>query len=179
MRSLVLLMTAGILGGLVACGGPEGDDDTATGSTTDIASVAVDQTAMLAAHNGVRQPLGLADLTWDDGLAADSEAWLKTLAADGCSMYHSAAEDYGENLFWTSATAEDSFVVEAWASEVAFYDYASNSCDEGEQCGHYTQIVWASTERVGCGAAECPDGGGELWTCRYDPPGNWIGEWPY
>lgn len=180
MRSWILLATAGALSLLLGCATVDsGEADTGLSATESIDAVAVSRSTMLAAHNAVRSPLGLTDLTWDDGLAADSELWSKTMAADGCQMYHSAAEGYGENLFWTSATANDQQVVDAWAEEVQWYDYESNSCDEGEQCGHYTQIVWDSTERVGCGAATCPDGGGELWTCRYDPPGNWIGEWPY
>lgn len=178
MRVLALGGVAVGLSVLMACESDEKTEDTGGGGTA-IAEVTVDQTAMLAAHNGVRRPLALSDLQWDDTLAANSLSWSRTLAADGCGLYHSAAETYGENLYWTSATSTDQEVVDAWASEVAYYDYDSNTCADGEQCGHYTQIVWDSTERVGCGAATCPDGGGEVWTCRYDPPGNWVGEQPY
>ena len=69
-------------------------------------------------------------------------------------------------------------MVDAWASEVVYYDYESNSCDRGEMCGHYTQLVWSTTERVGCAMATCADGS-EIWMCDYDPPGNYVGEWPY
>ena len=69
-------------------------------------------------------------------------------------------------------------MVDGWGSEVADYDYDANSCKPGRMCGHYTQLVWSSTERVGCGKGVCGDGS-VIWACRYDPPGNWVGEWPY
>ena len=44
-------------------------------------------------------------------------------------------------------------------------------------CGHYTQIVWETTQKVGCAKIQCD--GFDLWVCNYDPPGNWVGEKPY
>ncbi len=44
-------------------------------------------------------------------------------------------------------------------------------------CGHYTQVVWHSTETVGCGKASC--GSEEVWLCNYNPSGNWFGQKPY
>ncbi len=179
MRTIALVTTtSALVAVLTACTETEKSEDTGTDPLAHIERVTVDTTAILDAHNAVRAEKGLAPFTYDDGLAADSELWSAALADDACSMYHSEGS-WGENLYWTSATATEERVVEAWASEEPFYHYDSNTCDEGEQCGHYTQIVWDSTERVGCGAARCPDDGGEMWTCRYDPPGNWVGEKPY
>ena len=136
-----------------------------------------------AAHNDVRSALGVPDLVWADDLAAAATAWSETLAADDCGFYHSSGGAYGENLFAGSPPGAYSpqQVVDAWAAEVQWYDYDSNSCSApaGQSCGHYTQVVWADTQRVGCGMAVCPDGSWEIWTCNYDPPGNWAGEWPY
>jgi len=47
--------------------------------------------------------------------------------------------------------------------------------------------VWRSTQAVGCGVKACSTGspfGASFpnWTivvCNYDPPGNYIGQWPY
>jgi uncharacterized protein YkwD len=165
------------LGAQLACSDLKSADDSGQ-SFAEIERVPVDQAALLDEHNRVRADKGLAPFTWDAGLAADSEDWSARLAAEGCGLEHSSGS-WGENLYWTSATATPADVVGAWAEEEAFYDYASNSCEPGQMCGHYTQIVWDDTERVGCGAARCPDDGGEIWTCRYDPPGNWVGEKPY
>jgi hypothetical protein len=78
-------------------------------------------------------------------------------------------------------------VVRAWADEVADYDYENNSCVTGEQCGHYTQVVWRTTTRVGCATKVCtknsPFGAQaptwQYWVCNYDPPGNYQGQRPY
>ena len=42
--------------------------------------------------------------------------------------------------------------------------------------GHYTQVVWADTDKVGCGATSYRDGKwfATLYTCNYGPNGNFI-----
>ena len=42
--------------------------------------------------------------------------------------------------------------------------------------GHYTQLVWAETDKVGCGATSYRDGKwfATLYTCNYGPGGNFI-----
>ena len=134
-----------------------------------------------AAHNRIRAEKGVGDLAWDGALAQVAQDWADTLAADDCAFMHSTT-GYGENLYAFSAAGQvtPDTVVDAWASEEAWYDYATNTCTppEGGSCGHYTQVVWAGSERVGCGVSVC-DTGWELWVCNYDPPGNWVGEKPY
>ena len=175
IRALTLAFPAALLALGLACS----DEDLADTDVEPLGDpVPVDADAMNEAHNVVRRAKGLPDFTWNTQLAQLSEDYSIELAAQGCGLVHSG-DEYGENLYWTSATAVEDQVVDAWASEEADYDYDSNTCAPGKQCGHYTQIVWDSTTSVGCGAAKCEDGGGEVWTCKYDPPGNWVGEWPY
>ncbi|XP_068122066.1 peptidase inhibitor 16-like isoform X2 [Hyperolius riggenbachi] len=72
-----------------------------------------------------------------------------------------------------------------WHSERNYYNFSTNHCEEGQMCGHYTQVVWASTERVGCGQKFCEkvdgfeDGNMYLLVCNYEPPGNFEGQRPY
>ena len=44
--------------------------------------------------------------------------------------------------------------------------------------GHFTQLVWQNTTKLGCGAKACEEGGGDApgWylVCEYDPPGNVV-----
>ena len=106
-------------------------------------------------------------------------------------MRHSAPNGrYGENLFWGSAVTwtdgrkelqkvSSKQVVEDWGSEKADYDYASNACTDGKMCGHYTQIVWRNSAKVGCGVAVCEDTQEQVWVCQYLPAGNWVGKKPY
>lgn len=133
---------------------------------------------MLAAHNAVRAGVGVPDLVWDDALAVVAAEWSASLSARGCILEHDYSSPYGENLYWSTFESTPQQVVDAWASEVEHYDYGSNSCAAGEQCGHYTQLVWSTTERVGCARVVCGDGA-EIWMCDYDPPGNYVGERPY
>ena len=67
-------------------------------------------------------------------------------------------------------------VVGMWAAEASDYNHPTNTCSG--ICGHYTQIVWAATQHLGCGYRQC-DGGGEIWVCNYDPRGNYYGQSPY
>ena len=146
--------------------------------------------AWLDAHNAVRrapQPppsSSLRPLTWSEAAASVAQSW-----AAGCNYQHNANRgDRGENIAASAPPGrwQLSDVVNAWASEAADYDYATNGCASGKQCGHYTQIVWASTLRVGCAHQICnsgsPFGGNpswDFWVCDYEPPGNFIGQKPY
>ena len=71
-------------------------------------------------------------------------------------------------------------VVDAWDEEKQWYDYASNRCSAppGDSCGHYTQVVWARSEELGCAMMICQNKA-QLWVCNYDPPGNYIGQKPF
>jgi pathogenesis-related protein 1 len=61
--------------------------------------------------------------------------------------------------------------VQAWQSEVAKFTYgAPDKALNGT--GHYTQVVWATSNTVGCGFAECKDSTGAFfkYVCNYCPP---------
>ena len=40
--------------------------------------------------------------------------------------------------------------------------------------GHFTQVVWRDSAKLGCAKNTCSLGGnsGPLWACEYAPPGN-------
>jgi uncharacterized protein YkwD len=172
-----------------ASGGVGAGGSTATGSSepTEVAGIT-------AAHNAVRAGVtpaaspALPALVWSPELGASAQAY-----ADKCVFGHSDGK-YGENLFAGTGLIDGkkeidgTSVVEAWAGESAHYTYETNGCSSGEACGHYTQIVWRDSAKLGCGRALCKTGspfgdvnGGEWqnWVCQYDPPGNYVGEKPY
>ncbi|KAI4379819.1 hypothetical protein MLD38_006065 [Melastoma candidum] len=132
----------------------------------------------LRPQNAARAALGMQPLRWDTGLAGYARWWAQQRRYD-CALQHSDGP-YGENIFWGSGTGWDpSQAATAWVSERKWYDHRRNACASGQMCGHYTQIVWRSTTRVGCAVAVCVDGVGTFMACEYDPPGNYIGERPY
>ena len=49
--------------------------------------------------------------------------------------------------------------VEGWAAEVEDYDYERNECKPDAVCGHYTNMVNANTQSVGCA--------GEHYNCNF------------
>jgi pathogenesis-related protein 1 len=130
-----------------------------------------------AAHNQIRDGVGVPALAWSPTLARYAQDWAKHLAENGCQLAHRPNLPYGENLFWTSSGATSQHVVDYWAAEREHYDIETNSCAEGKVCGHYTQIVWAATTQIGCGMATC--GQQQIWVCNYDPPGNLYNQKPY
>ena len=133
------------------------------------------ETEMIAAHNAYRAKFRNPPLAWSDALAARAQQWATTLIQRG--TYEPRRDGLsGENLFEiTGGNATASDVVRAWMSEEQNYNGQTNSCRA--RCGHFTQVIWKTTERVGCGLAR--NGRREVWICDYDPPGNIIGERPY
>lgn len=155
----------------------------------DLSAAIVNSVAMLAAHNEVRLSHNLNPLTWSNKLAVSAQGWSDKLKTESCEMRHDLDSPYGENIYWESLigggvdvmVSTDKDPVVWWANEEKFYNYDKNTCRRGEQCGHYTQIVWAETTEVGCGVSSCIEGDErrDLWVCRYNPPGNYEGMRPY
>lgn len=137
-----------------------------------------DVRALLAHHNAVRAEVGVPPLRWDEGLAAYAQQWADHLAATGCRMRHRQPNRYGENLF--QGTARHYRAIDAargWESEKAHYRGGVIAKNNYQQIGHYTQMVWRRTARLGCGEAICD--ATRLVACNYDPPGNILGRRPY
>lgn len=138
-------------------------------------------TGITAAHNKARAELGLPALVWTPALAQYAQAWANKLQQRGCDLQHrpsrgADAQKYGENLYWSSGMkSTPNGVVGEWVAERKDFDIKTNRCRG--VCGHYTQVVWRKSTRVGCAMATC--GEAEVWVCNYDPPGNYVGERPY
>lgn len=138
---------------------------------------------IVRAHNAWRRRAGARALRWAAELATQAQGRAQYLASHGCYIEHGLLpEDVGENLYRVSPLRAEgrknelfavsaTQVVDAWGEESRDYFPASGSCAPGRQCGHYTQMVWPSTEEVGCGMSVCPTLG-QVWVCRYRPRGN-------
>ncbi|XP_028130843.2 venom allergen 5-like [Diabrotica virgifera virgifera] len=66
--------------------------------------------------------------------------------------------------------------IHGWYDEVKIYppEWAKSFDTHGKKVGHYTQIVWADTNHVGCGITKYLEDGWETWymACNYGPGGN-------
>ncbi|CAM8894767.1 unnamed protein product [Rhodiola kirilowii] len=109
-------------------------------------------------HNMVRAAKWELPLSWSFDLQRYANWWAGVRRAD-CRLEHSFPEDgfkLGENIYWGSGSAwTPRDAVRAWADEEKYYRYSTNTCQTGQMCGHYTQIVWSSTRRVGCARVVC------------------------
>ncbi|KAF3791134.1 Glioma pathogenesis-related protein 1 [Nymphaea thermarum] len=135
----------------------------------------------LLSHNWARAQHLELPLIWDFEVEKYARWWAGERKSD-CKLQHSFDNGtfvMGENIFWGSGsgwTPRDA--VRAWVDEQKYYSYSGNQCLGGHVCGHYTQVVWRETRRLGCARVVC-DTGDVFMTCNYDPPGNYIGQRPY
>ncbi|KAJ8754009.1 hypothetical protein K2173_001907 [Erythroxylum novogranatense] len=133
----------------------------------------------ILAHNEIRLAKNVKPLSWNRTLKRYATRWANQ-RVDDCLLMHSPKSPYGENLFWSLKghwTPAD--VVKCWADESSNYDAVTNECINNSICGHYTQLVWKATERVGCARVTCNSNKGYLYVCSYDPPGNYYFEGPF
>lgn len=114
-------------------------------------------------HNRLRALHGSPPLTWDTDLVAFAENFL---ANQNCEFAHSGGP-YGENLAIGYRTPERA--VQAWYDEIQYYNW--NNPGFAMNTGHFTQVVWKSTSRIGCAMVACPNRG-DFLACEYDSPGN-------
>jgi hypothetical protein len=132
----------------------------------------------------------LLAMTWSDEMAAVSQAWADTCTWGHGMLYDCSGLRIGQNLFVEASSGgfpalNVTKVAEAWDNERLFWDFASGTCKApvGKSCGHWSQLVAARSNEVGCGYAQCAtmNVGGEIWNnalfvvCDYNPPGNAVG----
>ncbi|MBS1681692.1 MAG: SCP-like extracellular [Bacteroidetes bacterium] len=145
-----------------------------------------DAQAALDFHNKVRKDVGSPPLEWSEELAAYAQAWADNLAKNNnCEMKHRPHDGskwkqiHGENIFWGSASSYNAKdASESWYSEIKDYKHGPLTSGNWYATGHYTQLVWKNTKKVGIAQAVCSSGA-IIIVANYDPPGNYMGQKPY
>nr|XP_020660050.1 glioma pathogenesis-related protein 1-like [Pogona vitticeps]XP_020660058.1 glioma pathogenesis-related protein 1-like [Pogona vitticeps]XP_020660066.1 glioma pathogenesis-related protein 1-like [Pogona vitticeps] len=139
-------------------------------------------------HNNFRSNVNppasnMKRMSWDHQLAIIAKDWAKN-----CQFVHnpdlmvphkahSQFANVGENIWAGSLTSFNvTLALTNWFDETSSYEYDTQKCDK--ICGHYTQMVWATSYRVGCAAQFCPKlqnytgSDAVLFICDYGPAGN-------
>uniref|UniRef100_A0A4V2H9H4 U26-Hexatoxin-Hf1c_1 n=1 Tax=Hadronyche formidabilis TaxID=426499 RepID=A0A4V2H9H4_HADFO len=127
----------------------------------------------------------MLQMVWDDELASVAQKH-----ADQCVFEHDCKEcrrvknfGVGQNLFTrrtqTAPSKPDwAATVKDWYDEVKYFQKKQiDSFKDGTgppATGHFTQVIWATTWRIGCGYTLFKEGSEfvELYTCDYGPSGN-------
>lgn len=144
-------------------------------------------------HNNARnsvQPTAanMLMLIWDDTLHTQAQNWAdKCPSPNDANNGHSGRSGVGENIEWGWPSNTPARTMTDWVDkERPQYSFNSNSCSPTEDvpsCGHYTQVIWATSSKMGCGQALCRNLMGqtevEVYVCQYSPAGNYRGQKPY
>lgn len=136
--------------------------------------------AALARHNELRADVGNAALVWDDSLAAFAQEWAVHLAQQDGALQHREPNMYGENLaaYYPMRTNIGVVATNSWYKEKKLYKGGVLTPKNWYASGHYTQIVWHSTTKMGMGVAVSATGKVYV-VCNYFPHGNVLGERAY
>lgn len=140
---------------------------------------------MLAGQNAERAALGLPLLVWDEQLAVAARDYAEEMARTGHFIHADqpfGPDRQGENLWMgTRAAYRYDEMVGHWLDERRFYinrpTPGFSRTGRWQDASHYTQIVWRTTQRVGCAMAS--NRGSDFLACRYWPPGNVVGQMAY
>ncbi|XP_022071430.1 GLIPR1-like protein 1 [Acanthochromis polyacanthus] len=148
-------------------------------------------------HNWARSSVSPAAsnmlyMTWDEGLAITARAWARNcvfkhnIHLGDARRVHPTYPSVGENIWagYPPSSFNVTSAIQRWVNEKLHYVYQKNTCTK--VCGHYTQVVWATSYKVGCAVQRCPKGvthfsnkDGAVFVCNYAISGNMRGSWPY
>jgi pathogenesis-related protein 1 len=144
---------------------------------------------ILNKHNQYRAAVKIpTKMTWDDGLANKLQSYYaKKVGSAKNGLDHSGLPNQGENIYASTSPAwsfDGAHAVDDWASEKGHYKYDKFAVKTGSNeewcnqksptsCGHYTQIVWEKTVKVGCIKALAAKSEFKYYMiCAYSPSGN-------
>eukprot|EP01017_Pseudomicrothorax_dubius_P041431 TRINITY_DN6627_c0_g2_i4.p1 TRINITY_DN6627_c0_g2~~TRINITY_DN6627_c0_g2_i4.p1 ORF type:complete len:194 (+),score=30.33 TRINITY_DN6627_c0_g2_i4:98-679(+) len=132
---------------------------------------------------GFPKASNIAALEWDEDLAKSAQDVAEQLKAKAPVERN---ESVGENIFRaTGPKAKDVDWLKAinfWFDQHrGFRGTVENYVEQSPDVSTFSQVVWATTTHVGCGAVTFKDGmtNAAIAVCHYYPPGNNIGEAVY
>jgi len=131
-------------------------------------------------HNKLRAKHNAAPLTWSEKCAEHARMWAEHLA-DIDSLAHDSSSGMGENCGYFASSRAGSKsdtvwaenVCDLWYSEIKSYSFSKN--DYQPQTGHFTQMIWKGTQRMG--SAIVKQGNKVYIVANYFPAGNFMGKY--
>ena len=105
-----------------------------------------------------------------------AQEWADKLIAENL-FQHRPGQKYGENIYssWSSTRAKirGGDAVDSWYKETDQHTFGEEA--RSMNTGHFTQVVWAASLRLGVGLAQKE--GKVIVVANYDPPGNCRGRY--
>lgn len=124
----------------------------------------------------------MLEFHWDPEMARIAQR-----LADQCVFDHDCSQcrsvrrfKVGQNLYISYTTRTDKRVnwkaaMDGWFNEIDIFPVSSvTRYNFSKETGHYSQMVWADTDRIGCGVTQFPSDGwiARLYVCNYGSAGN-------
>jgi uncharacterized protein YkwD len=136
---------------------------------------------ILAQHNAYRARNGAPAMVWDDALANVALANVLRNAQTGTlehtvnqpvgSTPYAGQQTYGENIGFQSGANNPLKIVYLFYQEESVYDRSNPGFQVN--AGHFTQLVWVSSTRLGCAYASNGASNPTYYlACEYAPAGN-------
>lgn len=161
----------------------------------DAATLETIRADILKRHNELRALHGVEPLERDTDLETISQQYADKTLAQNLWLVHSENTKGGEAIGENIAVSYNSIPITSysgtdatnqWYNEIANYDFDTGKKinESGKAIGHFTQVVWKTSKKIGCGAIETTEkistAGGTWYTatiiCNYYPAGNYIGQ---
>jgi cysteine-rich secretory family protein len=139
------------------------------------------QTTMMTAHNEARRQYGAPSLQWDEALARDAAVYAAQLARANRFEHDRQSGrrvHQGENL-WMGTRGAYSYgeMIGLLVDERKYFRPGRfpdvSRSGHWSHVAHYTQIIWPTSQRVGCATAS--NRSNDYLVCRYLPAGNVVG----
>nr|ADK39233.1 CRiSP-Vind1 [Varanus indicus]ADK39234.1 CRiSP-Vind2 [Varanus indicus] len=139
------------------------------------------QNEIINKHNDLRRIVdppakNMVKMSWHNTIAESAQR-----AALRCNyeLHTPASErtidgvECGENYFASSNPRTWSSCIQSWFDERNNFKYGFGPTKSGAMVGHYTQVVWYNSYKVGCAINLCPDQRLKYFqVCQYCPGGN-------
>ena len=111
---------------------------------------------------------------WDNKIQSSAQFWANKLAQT--NLFIHSSNNYGENLALIGNKPIDDktfsvlSAIQAWYNEINIYNYSNPKFNMNT--GHFTQLIWKSSTKIGVGVAQNFKGN-IIVVMQFSPSGNY------